>query len=695
MLDAANQNLPEEKNEKTSVKTILEEGSNSQEKQEEIPTKQVDLEGESDTSTELQEAINTVTENTNSDLKQVEVTAPEATKSHLKQADAVGFVEDEKEALSKPTVKTASVQVSEVETVESEKLENPLPEPKLNLEALDLEALVKELDKTTQNSNLVEIKSNVEEIKKVFDEKFGVLLAEKKAQFLEEGGVSIDFYFSSPLKVTFNELMANYKAKRKARYDALDIQLKENLNKRIATIDALKEIIEKADAKNMYNDFKQLQHTWKAIGPVPRTKYNTTWRNYHHHVERFYDLLHLNKDLRELDFKHNLEEKLKIVARAEHLSEQADLESAFKELQVLHKKWKEEIGPVSKEFSEEIWQKFSAATKKIHSKRDVFFEGQKIQYEENLKLKIAVIETLEVYDTDGNKTHSDWQRSIKEFEAVRETFFKIGKVPRQKSQQIWDHLKTTTKKFNHAKNAFYKELNHAQQENLQKKLALVALATSLKDSEEHQHASSEMKRIQAEWKTIGHVPRKFSDKIWKEFKGACNHYFDRVHKIQDSGSVAEQEALATKKEFLHQIQGVYGNSDIDIEEVKAYLKTWKNIGRVPRKEKAIEVEFNKAIEILFEQLEVSGEDLVMMKYKIKMDAISSDNPRKIEGEIQFVRKKVDEITREIKQLENNISFISNAADDNPLVANVKESIAKNSSTLILWKQKLTFLRGLL
>ena len=695
MLDATNQNLPEEKNEKTSVKTTQEESSTSSDKLEENPEIEVVLEGQSDTSTELQEAGNTVSENTNSELKQVEVAASEEAKSQLNQTEAAGFVEDEKEALTKPTSKAASVQVSEVEAVESEKPEKPLPEPKLNLAALDLEALVKELDKMTQNSNVAAIKSNVEEIKKVFDEKFGVLLAEKKAQFLEEGGASIDFYFSSPLKVTFNELMANYKAKRKAHYDALDVQLKENLNKRIAAIDALKEIIDKADAKTMYNDFKQLQHTWKAIGPVPRTKYNTTWRNYHHHVERFYDLLHLNKDLRELDFKHNLEEKLKIVARAEHLSEQADLESAFKELQVLHKKWKEEIGPVSKEFSEEIWQKFSAATKKIHSKRDVFFEGQKTQYEENLKLKIAVIETLEVFDTANNKTHSDWQRSIKEFEAVRETFFKIGKVPRQKSQQIWERLKTTTKKFNHAKNAFYKELNHTQQENLEKKLALVALATSLKDSEEYQHASSEMKRIQAEWKTIGHVPRKFSDKIWKEFKEACNHYFDRVHKIQDSGSVAEQEALATKKEFLQQIQGVYGNSDIDIEEVKAYLKTWKNIGRVPRKEKAIEVEFNKAIEILFEQLEVSGEDLVLMKYKIKMDAISLDNPRKIEGEIQFVRKKVDEITREIKQLENNISFISNAADDNPLVVNVKESIAKNSSTLILWKQKLTFLRGLL
>jgi hypothetical protein len=333
MLDATNQNLQEEKNEEIPVKPPQVEGSASPEKQEESLQKDLKLEEKFDKSNDPQEVRDTVSEDTKSELNQVEEIAPEDTIRELKQAETTVSIEVEKEVLTKTNTKEEVTQVSEVETVESEIPEKSIPEPKLDLAALDLETLVKELGNITQNSNVAIIKSNVEEIKKVFDEKFGVLLAEKKAQFIAEGGESIDFYFSSPLKVTFNEMMENYKAKRKAHYDALDVQLKENLNKRIAAIDALKEIIDKADAKTMYNDFKQLQLTWKAIGPVPRTKYNTTWRNYHHHVERFYDLLHLNKDLRELDFKHNLEEKLKIVARAEHLSEQADLESAFKELQ--------------------------------------------------------------------------------------------------------------------------------------------------------------------------------------------------------------------------------------------------------------------------------------------------------------------------------------------------------------------------
>ena len=372
-----------------------------------------------------------------------------------------------------------------------------------------------------------------------------------------------------------------------------------------------------------------------------------------------------------------------------------DVAKAFKELQELHKLWKEDIGPVSREFREDIWQKFSAATKKIHDKRDLFFEGQKSKYEENMKLKLDVISALEAFDSSKNKTHSDWQKNIKEFEAKREEFFTIGKIARNKSQQVWDKLKAITKKFNHDKNLFYKELNSEQQKNLEKKLALVELAKSLKESDDFSAVTGQMKRIQSDWKKIGHVPRKFSDKIWKEFKDACNYYFDRVHEVQDNGSSDELDALATKKDFLSQINGVIGNTDITLEEVKAYVETWKNIGRVPRKEKAIELDFNKAIEKLFEQLSITGEELLLLKYRMSMDAhISSNNFRKVESEIQFVRKKIDEAVKSIQQLENNINFIANATEDNPLVKNVRNSIDKQNADLKIWKQKLSYLRSL-
>lgn len=566
---------------------------------------------------------------------------------------------------------------------------------KVNYNDLDMEALVKELESLVKNEQIQSIKSAVEAIRKTFDAKFSTLLAEKKAAFLAEGGESIDFYFSSPLKVKFNEIMAAYRKKRNTYYAELDAQLKENLDKRFEVIEKLKTLIENANSKTMHKEFKELDAVWKSIGPVPRTKYNNTWRNYHHHVERFYDLLHINNDLRELDFKHNLEEKIKIIEKAEALGKLEDVSFAFKELQKLHKLWKEDIGPVSREFREEIWQKFSAATKVIHDKRTDYNESQKLKFAENLELKRAVISELEKFDTSNCKTHSDWQKAIREFEAIREGYFKIGKVSGSKRQVVWEELKKVTKKFNHDKNRFYKDLNSEQQTNLKKKQALVALAVSLKDSDDFSSATPQMKRIQADWKLIGHVPRKYSDKIWKEFKDACNYYFDRIHKIQDEGSPEEMEALATKKEFLSQINDVVGNPDISVEEVEAYIKTWNNIGRVPRNEKGIENDFNKAIEQLFKQLSIEGDALKFLKYKMTMNAYAgSNNTRKLDSEMQFVRKKIDEFTKDIQQLENNISFIANAKEDNPLVINVRNSIKAKTEELSEWKQKRNFLKGL-
>ncbi|WP_152287236.1 DUF349 domain-containing protein [Flavicella marina] len=578
---------------------------------------------------------------------------------------------------------------------EAEKEEEKEIVPTVDYQSLSMEDIVSELKKLIKNEKIQAIKTSVESLKKNFESQFSKLLASKKAAFLAEGGESIDFQFSSPLKVEFNELMQDYRTKRNTYYSELEKQLKENLDKRIEVIDNLKRIIKEANSKTMYKEFKELQDKWKTIGPVPRTKYNNTWRNYHHHVERFYDLLHMNNDLRELDFKHNLEEKIKIVEKAYALTQLEDVSKAFKELQSLHKAWKEEIGPVSREFREEIWQKFSEATKIIHDKRDAYFDQQKSKYQENIQKKLAVIADLAKFDYSQNKTHSDWQKSIKQFEAKREVFFTIGKVPRNKSQKIWDELKAVTKKFNHAKNQFYKELNAEQHKNLTAKLALLDVAKSLKDSDDFKTVTNQMKKIQADWKTIGHVPRKHSDKIWKEFKDACNHFFDRVHQIKDNGSQEELDALATKKDFLSQINAVIGNKGITLEEVKAYLKTWKNIGRVPRKDKQIENDFNSAIEKLFKQLSIEGSELEMLKYKLQVDSYAASNDtRKIESEIQFLRKKIDEISKEIQQLDNNISFIANATEENPLVVNVRKSIEEKGKMLAVWKKKLNHVRSL-
>ena len=598
----------------------------------------------------------------------------------------VDKVEEKKEA------EKAVEAVEDKVAAEAEKDDEKHAIPMLEYASMDLEKLNSELEVLLKNYPIQQIKNNVDAIKNAFNTKFGALLAEKKAAFLAEGGNSIDFQFSSPVKTAYNKFLGEYKTKRDKYYSQLETQLKENLEKRNQVISDLKELIEKGDAKTMYNDFKGIQSRWKTIGAVPRTKYNDTWKVYHHHVERFYDLLHLNKDFRELDFKHNLEEKLKLIARAEALNEVEDVNAAFKDLQNLHKLWKEDIGPVGREHREEVWKKFSDATKKIHDKRHDYFRSMKSKYEEIIDVKEEVIAKIDAYDTSNNKTHKDWQNSIKEIEALRQGYFNAGKLPYNKSEAVWQKFKAATKKFNQAKNSFYKNEKGSQNDNLKQKVALIELAESIKDSEDWENTTNTMKRIQADWKKIGHVPRKFSDDIWKRFKAACNHYFDRLHARRNELDDEQQAIVDVKKEFLESIKT---KESATLEEVQEAISKWRELGRLPRNARHLEGKFNKQIDGLLEQLNLGKEEIAMMKFRNVVDSyLAQEDYRKLDSEQLFIRKKIDESVREMQQLENNLSFISNATADNPLVKNVRDRIQGFKDDLDIWQVKLDYLKSL-
>ncbi|AQS92577.1 chromosome segregation protein [Polaribacter sp. BM10] len=585
--------------------------------------------------------------------------------------------------------------VEEVENSVAEKAEDSeesVVKEEKDYTILSLEELVKELQDTLSNNAVNKIKNEVENIKTAFNAKFGALLADKKKAFLDEGGDSIDFQFSSPVKGEYNSLLSEYKKQRDAHYNALEKQMNANLAKREEVIEGLKNLIENADSKTMYNEFRALQDTWRSIGPVSKNRYNDTWKTYHHHVERFYDLLHLSNDFRDLDFKNNLEEKLKIVAKAEELANSNDVNTAFKELQELHKIWKEDIGPVAKEVREEVWQKFSAATKKIHDKRHEYFRDMKSKYQEIINQKLLVIERLDAYDTSGNKTHKDWQNSINDIEKLRQEYFNAGKLPYAKSEEVWQKFKAATKKFNSSKNQFYKEEKKEQQDNLKKKLALIEVAESLKDSEDWAVATDTLKKIQSDWKKIGHVPRKFSDDIWNKFKTACNTYFDRLHKHKNSVSEEQQEVVNAKKEFLESLKE---DKEHTKESVLDAIQAWKDLGALPRNVRHLEGKFNKQIDKLLESLSLDKKEVAMLKFTNVVDGFMANNDfRKLDSEQLFVRKKIDEVVREMQQLENNLGFFSNAKDDNPLVINVKNRIEEFKEDLAIWKEKLNYIKKL-
>jgi len=600
-------------------------------------------------------------------------------------------VTEEQNNASKETENAVNEVENEVAN-ESEKADEKHEIPMPDYASMELEKLVDELKKLLKDYPVQQLKSNVDALKAAFNSKFGALLANKKEAFLAEGGNSIDFQFSSPVKTEYNKLLGEYKTKRDAYYSQLEKQLKENLERRNNLIEELKSLIENADPKTMYNDFQEIQNRWKSIGPVPKTKYNDTWRTYHHHVERFYDLLHLNKDFRELDFKHNLEEKLGLIERAEALNDIEDVNVAFKELQELHRLWKEEVGPVAKENREEVWGKFSEATKKIHDKRHQYFRELKSKYQEMIDAKLAVAAEIKAYDTSKNKTHNDWQKSIVEIEKLRKKYFDIGKLPYSKSEAVWQEFKAATKKFNTAKNAFYKNEKSAQNDNLKRKMELVELAESLKNSEDWNETTNTMKRIQSDWKKIGHVPRKFSDDIWKRFKNACNHYFDRLHALKNEQNKEQLATVEAKKEYIEQVKSEDIKTEEDVERV---LGEWRDLGALPRNARHLDEKFNKAMDAHLDKLDMGRIDIEMMKFKGVVDTcLAQEDYRKLDSEQFFIRKKIDETVREMQQLENNLSFISNATEDNPLVQNVRKGIQDFKDQLDLWQEKLDYLKRL-
>ena len=600
--------------------------------------------------------------------------------------------------VSKDTLEKSNITTDAVEEVQKPIAAAEVAAPKeenslvLDYSKFSLEDLVVLLQKILSNNPVQKVKNQVEGIKTAFNFKFGALLAEKKALFLEAGGNSIDFQFSSPIKSEYNKLLSDYKKQRDAYYTDLEKQFAINLEKRLSVIEQLKDLIENADTATMYKSFRELQDTWRTIGSVSKNHYNDTWKTFHHHVERFYDLLHLSNDFRDLDFKHNLEEKLKIIEKAERLAEHEDINLAFKELQDLHKIWKEDIGPVSQDMREEIWQNFSAATKKIHDKRHDHFRKMRSKYQEIIENKLEVVAKLNAYDTSNNKSHNDWQKSIKDVEQLRQEYFNLGKLPFSKSEDVWQKFKAATKKFNSSKNVFYKYEKSKQQENLKKKIELIELAESLKESEDWELATNTLKKIQTDWKSIGHVPRKFSDDIWKRFKTACNYYFDRYHQQKNSLDKEQQAIVDAKKTFLETVKEL---KEPTKEELLEVINTWRGLGRLPRNARHVEGKFNKLIDRALGGLSLGKNEIEMLKFTNLVDGLFADNDiRKLDSEQMFVRKKIDEVVREIQQLENNLGFFSNAKDDNPLVLKVKNSVNAFKDDLIILNKKLSYLKKL-
>ncbi|WP_179352621.1 DUF349 domain-containing protein [Winogradskyella vidalii] len=656
------------------------------------PTTTTKSEAEIDTKIEVQSEIKSESE------IQPEV-ENETTQDEVKaEIEKEAEIESESEAKNTKDNHVEEIDSSNAEDAEDESNAERHDVEEKDYHAMSMVELTTELDRLLKQHKVQTISKNVNEIKSEYNAKFSELLDEKKEEFIEDGGNEIDFYYTNDNKKLFSSLYKDYKQSINAYYNEREQNLKENLNNRLQIIEDIKGLLSvEENMGTTYKTFKELQEKWRNAGPIPRDKYNNAWNTYHHHVERFYDFLHLNNDLRDMDFKHNYDQKLKIIERAEELAEDENTNRSFRELQVLHKLWKEELGPVGKEHREEIWERFSKATKAIHDKRQAYFADIDKAHEKNLERKEEIIAKIAAIAEDKGSSHSAWQKKIKEIEALRDAFFKAGKVPLKVNEKTWAKFKEAVRTFNRGKNSFYKNLKKDQYENLKKKKDLIQIAEDNKDSEDFNTVTPLMKKIQNEWKKIGHVPRRDSDKIWKQFKKACNHYFDRMHAERKAKDQHLFDAFDKKVALLNNLKAMELSEDpkADIEVLKSKISEWKEIGHVPQNKRYIDGKFYKAIDDTFDKLKMDKSKLEMIKFDSKLENLANpDDTRLLDNEYNFIRKRIDEIKSEINQLENNLQFFSNVKSDNPLVKDVHKNIAKHKEELETWKAKLSKVRGM-
>ena len=452
----------------------------------------------------------TVSEQTSNPIStETEESVPESTNETSQQDDVV--VENAEEASNLAENKTDEANEESEENADKEATESVEVE---QFEAMEPKELLDFFNEKLKNESVQHLKPIIEPLVKAFNQKIAAVAAKQKETFLAEGGNPDAFYFNSPIKKEFNELFRRYKSDRGTYYRSLEETQQKNLAYRLALIEELKGLINvEQNINTTYNQFKDLQKRWKESGQVPRMEANNIWKTYHHHVGHFYDFLHLNRELRELDFKFNLEEKLKICEKAEALASMEDISKAFRHLQTLHKKWKDELGPVDKEHSEQVWERFSVATKIIHDKRKYFLKNQEEIFEANLNKKQSILVQINDLLATEMSSKTNIHQFSKTYDGLRESFFAVGKVPAKKRDDVWDEFKKTARLFRKKRTQYYKQLKLIFAENAAKRRGLIEQVEAFKKETNFRETTPKVIALQKEWKNT--FPEKYLMQIRK------------------------------------------------------------------------------------------------------------------------------------------------------------------------------------
>lgn len=511
------------------------------------------------------------------------------------------------------------------------------------------------------------------------------IIAKARQQFVAEGHEEADFVAPKlPLEEEFKQLLADIKVRRAEIAAKAEAERQANLARKLEIIEKLKELAADAELidKN-YDTFKALQTEWKELGAIPAERVTDTWKSFQHAVEQGYDLLRMNHEMREYDFKKNLEIKTRLCEAAEQLTTSDNVIDAFHQLQQLHAEYRE-TGPVAKELRDEVWSRFKTASTTINKRHQDFFIAQKQQEEENLQRKTEICERVEAIDLAPLRTMNDWETVAQQIIAMQAEWKTIGYAPRKANQQIFERFRTACDRFFIAKSQFNKEMRETFAANLAKKTALCEKAEQLSESTDWAATTKQLIALQAEWKTVGSVPNKASDTVWKRFSKACNTFFNRKKAANNSGSEEETANLAKKQDIIARLQQLIAEGSDNLHDaVKALQAEWNEVGHVPfKKKEQIYQAYRKACDTLYETLhEEAGRRRI--DNMVRRAASQGGNER------QRLQRALDEKKAEIANYETNLSFLTaKSKSGSSLVADVERRIELLKKDLALLTEKI-------
>ncbi len=511
--------------------------------------------------------------------------------------------------------------------------------------------------------------------------------------FIENGGAAENFVPQTDcVEEEFKNIMSVIKEKRSALTAELEKQKEMNLQVKLSIIEELKELVESPDdANKSYTEFKKLQQQWNEVKLVPQAKVNELWKNYQLYVEKFYDLLKLNNEFREYDFKKNLEIKTHLCEAAEKLADEADVVSAFHQLQKLHQEFRD-TGPVAKELRDEIWARFKAASTTVNRRHQQHFEALKEVEQHNLDQKTVICEIIEAIDYKELTNFASWESKTQEVIALQNKWKTIGFAPQKMNVKIFERFRKACDEFFRKKGEFFKSLKEGMNENLEKKRALCEKAEALKDSTDWKATADELTKLQKEWKTIGPVAKKYSDAVWKRFISACDYFFEQKNKATSSQRSVEQENLEKKKAIIEKLNAI--DDQMDTEEatqlVRDLMKEWNGVGHVPFKEKdRIYKQYHSQVDKLFEHFNISVSNKKLSNFKSTISSIQEGSPQALYREREKLVRAFDNMKNELQTYENNLGFLTTSSKKgNSLLTEINRKVEKLKADIELVKEKI-------